>query len=151
MNKVLQKLSVRPETLTKIKSLQSRQLQLLKLKSDLTAELEVLNGNALVKGKIDQFKPQKLDMSEQLSIIRKEKQVAVKEALKTQEYVTKEINELKVLLGDIEQARPIDQLTVDDVAKAYPPLDSIVEKMAKRGQWKVPGYYEKFGEFSVGF
>ena len=52
---------------------------------------------------------------------------------------------------NIENARPIDQLTVDDVSLAYPQLDSIVEKMSKRGQWRVPGYYEKFGEFSIGF
>jgi F-type H+-transporting ATPase subunit d len=151
MNKVLQKLSVRPETLSKIKAIQSRQLQLLKMKSDLTAELQTLNGHAMVKGKVSDFKPQRLDMNEQLNIIRKEKQIAIQEALKTQEFVTKEIKELQVLLGDIEQARPIDQLTVDDVANAYPQLDSIVEKMAKRGQWKVPGYYEKFGEFAIGF
>jgi hypothetical protein len=49
---------------------------------------------------------------------------------------------LKQLLVNIENAKPIDQILVDDVAKAYPKLDQTVEKMAKRGQWKVPGYYE---------
>jgi F-type H+-transporting ATPase subunit d len=44
-----------------------------------------------------------------------------------------------------------ERMQVEDVAAAYPEIDSIVEKMAKRGQWNVPGYYEKFGEYYLGF
>lgn len=51
---------------------------------------------------------------------------------------------------NIQNARPIDQLLVDDIAKAYPKLDETVEKMAKRGQWRVPGYYEKWIIFNIG-
>ncbi|KAJ1550222.1 ATP synthase d subunit [Cladochytrium tenue] len=53
------------------------------------------------------------------------------------------MQELKDLLVNIETARPVDQLTVGDVSKADPTLDKNVEKMVKRGQWLVPGYYEK--------
>ena len=40
---------------------------------------------------------------------------------------------------------------MDDVVKALPEIDQRVEKMVKRGQWHVPGYDEKFGNFGVGF
>jgi F-type H+-transporting ATPase subunit d len=40
---------------------------------------------------------------------------------------------------------------VDDVVNAYPEIDNTVATMAKRGQWRVPGYYERFGEFCIGF
>ncbi len=62
-----------------------------------------------------------------------------------------ELQELSQLLQNIETARPVDQLTVDDVANALPEVDINTAKLAKRGQWIVPGYYEKFGEFKVGF
>ncbi|KAJ3084944.1 ATP synthase d subunit, partial [Quaeritorhiza haematococci] len=72
-------------------------------------------------------------------------------AEKTAEKVGAELTELQELLTNIETARPVDQLTVDDVTKAMPEIDTTVEKMAKRGQWILPGYYEKFGEFKLGF
>lgn len=55
--------------------------------------------------------------------------------------------DLKTLLDNIENSRPIEQLTLDDVAKAYPQIDATVAKMAARGQWRVPGYYEKYYSF----
>jgi F-type H+-transporting ATPase subunit d len=53
------------------------------------------------------------------------------------------MDELKEMLKNIDTARPIDQMTVRDVSIAYPELDQVVEKMVRRGQWRVPGYYEK--------
>ena len=72
-------------------------------------------------------------------------------AEKTAKKIDAELVELKELLAEINTARPVDQLTVDDVAKADPTIDANVEKMVKRAQWKVPGYYEKFGDFAIGF
>ncbi|KAJ3195622.1 ATP synthase d subunit [Irineochytrium annulatum] len=140
------------------------------------------------------FRPATYDLTEQLRMIEQQELKAVRNyyscslslmvckvaaAERTQKKVNTELTELNQLLTNIETARPVDQLTVrptffvlvcltrgqvDDVAKAYPELDSIVEKMVKRGQWRVPGYYEKyalrfclvliacrFGEFNVGF
>ena len=45
------------------------------------------------------------------------------------------------ILREIADANMIEK--VEDVSKAYPELDAIVEKMVKRGQWNPPGYYEK--------
>merc|ERR1712000_389073 len=52
-------------------------------------------------------------------------------------------------LKTIEDARPFEQLTLDDVAKARPEITKTVEKMVSQGKWTVPGYTEKFGNLSA--
>lgn len=54
--------------------------------------------------------------------------------------------DLKEMLTNIETARPLEHLNVDDVAKILPEIDQRTAELAHRGQWIVPGYYEKFGE-----
>jgi F-type H+-transporting ATPase subunit d len=103
------------------------------------------------KKSFDSFNPKKLDLESTLKSIGVEETAAVKSAKETSAAVEKELKELKQLMVDIESARPIEQLTVDDVSKAIPDLDAKVEKMVKRGQWNPPKYYETFGEFKIGF
>ncbi len=146
---------MRSETLKKIAQFKQKQTALLKMKQDLLVTLPSYNlqNKQVLKNAqeaLERFTPTKLDISQELNTLSKLRVQAVQDAQKTQEMLAKEMTELQLLLKDIEEARPIDQLTVDDIAKASD-LDEKVEKMAKRGQWKVPGYYEKFGEFSVGF
>ncbi|KAJ3130889.1 ATP synthase d subunit [Physocladia obscura] len=97
------------------------------------------------------YQPRAYSLAEQLRAIDAQEAKAVAAAQATEARINQELAELKDLLVNIETARPIDQLTVDDVVQAVPEIDAVVEKMAKRNQWRVPGYYEKFGEFRVGF
>jgi F-type H+-transporting ATPase subunit d len=103
------------------------------------------------KKSFESFKPKKLDLDATLKSIAQEEAAANKSAKETSAAVEKELTELKQLVVDIESARPVDQLTVDDVSKAIPDLDAKVERMVKRGQWNPPKYYETFGEFKIGF
>lgn len=43
-------------------------------------------------------------------------------------------------LANIQEARPFEDLTVDEVAKARPEITKAVETMIKKGKWTVPGY-----------
>jgi len=56
-----------------------------------------------------------------------------------------ELKDLKATLGNIEGARPFDQLTTGDVLQARPEIAKTIEEMVKKGKWTVPGYDEKFG------
>lgn len=58
---------------------------------------------------------------------------------------------MKKLWSDIDNTLPVDELVVSDIEKAYPDFDKTFDKLLRRGQWRIPGYYEKFGEFHVGF
>lgn len=57
--------------------------------------------------------------------------------------VDQELQALQATLKDIESARPFDELTTSDVAKARPEITKAVEEMVKNGKWTTPGYGEK--------
>ena len=95
---------------------------------------------------VSSFQPVTIDVSKNIEIFE---QKAIENAQLAEKSVTKEIAELKATLKDIESARPFDQLTVDDVAKARPDLDDKTAYMVKNGKWVVPGYREKFGDLAA--
>lgn len=65
-------------------------------------------------------------------------------AAKTANNVNKELTLLQETLSNIQKARPIEDLTVQDVLIACPEIEKKVEKMVENGQWSVPGYKEVF-------
>ncbi|KAI8896167.1 hypothetical protein BC833DRAFT_615421 [Globomyces pollinis-pini] len=154
---------LRPETAAAITSFRSRHAAILKTVTELR-ELDAQKINfdnyknlknqsvlAEAKKSLDSYKPVVYDVSAQIKVIEAERLKAIAAAKLTEEKVNVELKEMKELLVHIETARPIEELNVEDIVKAHPSLDATVEKMCKRGQWRVPGYYEKFGEFQVGF
>lgn len=102
-----------------------------------------------VKSKVAGFKAATYDVSKTLKTIDIFEKKAVENAKLTEKSVADEIAQLNSTLKDIEGARPFDQLTVEDVAKARPDLDEKVTYMVKNGKWEVPGYKEKFGDLTV--
>ncbi|KAK6903154.1 hypothetical protein I203_108417 [Kwoniella mangroviensis CBS 8507] len=74
---------------------------------------------------------------------------AVAAAKETVNKIQTEQSSLQATLSNIQDARPFEDLTVDEVAKARPEINKAVETMIKKGKWSVPGYREKFGEFSL--
>lgn len=95
------------------------------------------------------FKPTTYDVSKTLKTIDIFEQKAIENAKLTEKSVLAEIEQLQATLKDIEGARPFDQLTVEDIAKARPDLDEKVTYMVQNGKWEVPGYKEKFGDLTV--
>ncbi|RKO99171.1 hypothetical protein CXG81DRAFT_14886 [Caulochytrium protostelioides] len=156
---------LRPETTAAVGAFRRRHADLLKRVDDLKAKDAAgidfaayraqLKQNAGVVAAAEKsfkaFKPATIDLAEQLKVIDAEEKKAVAAAKQTAAQVHTELTEMKQMLQDIESARPVDQLTVDDIAKAYPELVPTAEKMVKRGQWVVPGYQAKFGDFALGF
>lgn len=98
---------------------------------------------------VSAFKPVTYDVSKTLKTIDMFEQKAVENAKLTEKSVLDEVKQLQETLKDIEGARPFDQLTVDDVAKARPDLDEKVTYMVKNSKWEVPTYKEKFGDLTV--
>ncbi|ORX93264.1 putative ATP7-F1F0-ATPase complex, FO D subunit [Basidiobolus meristosporus CBS 931.73] len=95
------------------------------------------------------FKPVKYNLDAQLKVISAFEEKAVQKAQFTAKQLDLEVADLKETIKNIEQARPIEDLTVDDVIKAKPEIPAVVEDMIKKGNWTVPGYNEKFGNLSV--
>ncbi|KAK7972854.1 hypothetical protein PG984_015947 [Apiospora sp. TS-2023a] len=104
---------------------------------------------AEIEKRFKEFKPATYDVSRQLKAIEAFEVEAVKNAELTKEKVDLELKDLSKTLQNIEQARPFDELTVDEVAAAEPSIDEKTAKLVSKGRWNVPGYKEKFGDLSV--
>ncbi|CUS10632.1 unnamed protein product [Tuber aestivum] len=95
------------------------------------------------------FKPATYDLNKQLKTIEAFEAEAVKNAEATKGRVDVELQELEKTLKNIEEARPFEDLTVDDIARARPDIDTRTADMVSKGRWMPAGYKEKFGELSV--
>lgn len=86
------------------------------------------------------FKPATYDVSAQIKAIDQFEAKAVENAQTTAKTIDNELSDLQATLQNIEQARPFDDLTVEDVMKARPDIQKNVETMVKKGRWVIPGY-----------
>lgn len=86
------------------------------------------------------FQPKTYDVDKQVRSIEAFEQIAVKNAEDTKSKVEVELKSLEKALGDIEGARPWDEMTVDEVTKAAPEIDEYTERLVKKGRWMPPGY-----------
>lgn len=102
-----------------------------------------------IEGFCQKYQPVTIDSSKQIHTIESFQEHALANAQATEKLVQNELTTLKQTLQNIENARPFDELTVDDLVKAKPEIDAKVEEMVKRGKWEVPGYAEKFGGLNV--
>ncbi|KAF2197290.1 NAC-domain-containing protein [Delitschia confertaspora ATCC 74209] len=112
----------------------------------------VLKNTAIVdeiEKSFNSFKPQTIDVSRQIKAIEAFEAQALKSAEETKSVVDQELKDLEKTLKNIEDARPFEQLTVDEVAAAQPDIDMRTEQLVSKGRWAVPGYKEKFGDLSV--
>ncbi|KAG6901881.1 hypothetical protein C0995_007005 [Termitomyces sp. Mi166 len=98
---------------------------------------------------LKEFKPVSYDVGAHIKAIETFEAKAVEKAKETEQKIDVELKELQATLANIEEARPFDQLTVEDVGKAHPRLIEVVETMVKKGKWTVPGYKEKFGDLNL--
>ncbi|TDL29772.1 ATP synthase d subunit [Rickenella mellea] len=95
------------------------------------------------------FKPITYDVSAHMKAIEVFEAKAVENARQTEVKIDEELKDLQATLANIEDARPFEDLTVDDVGAAHPHIVKTVETMMKKGKWTVPGYKEKFGDLNL--
>ncbi|KIL68175.1 hypothetical protein M378DRAFT_100843 [Amanita muscaria Koide BX008] len=98
---------------------------------------------------VKDFKPESYDVNSHIKAIETFEAKAVVSAKETELKIDAELQTLQKTLADIEEARPFEQLTAEDVGKAHPRLVETVDTMLKKGKWTVPGYKEKFGDLNM--
>ncbi|KAI9809334.1 MAG: ATP synthase d subunit [Sarcosagium campestre] len=102
-----------------------------------------------IENHVKTFKPVTYDVGRQIKAIEAFEAQAVKNAEETKGTVDLEIKTLEKTLQNIEEARPFEDLTVDDVAAAEPAIDKRTTQLVTKGRWTVPGYKETFGDLSI--
>lgn len=103
----------------------------------------VLKNQAIVdeiEKRFNAFQPATYDLNRQLKAIEAFEVEAIKNAEATKEKVDLELKDLDKTLRNIEEARPFEDLTVDEVAAAEPSIDEKTSKLVSKGRWSVPGY-----------
>ncbi|KAI0079764.1 ATP synthase d subunit [Panus rudis PR-1116 ss-1] len=98
---------------------------------------------------LKEFKPVTYDVNAHLKAIETFESKAVAKAQETSEKIDVELKDLQATLANIEDARPFEDLSAEDVGNAHPRITEAVETMLKKGKWTVPGYKEKFGDLSL--
>jgi len=159
--KVTASLSLRGQTVSSLQAFKKRnddarrrvqQLSELPTTVDFAQYRRVLKNTAVVdemERRFKAFRPATYDVGRQLKAIEAFEVEAVRNAEATREKVDLELKDLEKTLENIEDARPFEDLTVDEVAAAEPSIDEKTAKLVSRGRWSVPGYKEKFGDLSV--
>ncbi|KAJ9096362.1 hypothetical protein QFC21_005183 [Naganishia friedmannii] len=98
---------------------------------------------------LSEFKPVSYDVAKFTSAIDAFEGRAVEAAKATVNKISSEEKDLQSTLSNIQDARPFEDLTITEIAEAQPQITHAVETMIQKGKWTVPGYREKFGEFSL--
>ncbi|KAI0314207.1 ATP synthase d subunit [Amylostereum chailletii] len=98
---------------------------------------------------LGEFKPVTYDVTAHIKAIETFEAKAVTKAKETEAKIDVELKDLQATLSNIEEARPFEDLTLDDVGKAHPRILETAETMVKKGKWTIPGYKEKFGDLSL--
>ncbi|SPN99787.1 probable ATP synthase subunit d, mitochondrial [Cephalotrichum gorgonifer] len=118
-------------------------LQELPTEVDFAHYRSVLKNQAVVdeiEKRFATFKPVTYDVNRQLKAIEAFEVEAVKNAEATKDQVNMELQDLEKTLKNIEEARPFEDLTVDEIAAAEPSIDEKTAKLVAKGRWVVPGY-----------
>lgn len=93
-----------------------------------------------IENHFKQFKPVTYDVGRQIKAIEAFENQAVKNAEETKGKVDLELRDLEKTLKNIEEARPFEDLTVDEVVAARPDIDERTAQLVSKGRWQVPGY-----------
>ncbi|KAF2458366.1 hypothetical protein BDY21DRAFT_414711 [Lineolata rhizophorae] len=159
--KVPQQLGLKGSTATSLQAFKKRhddalrKLNMLKEQSqtvDFARYRSTLKNTAVVdeiERHFKAFKPTTYDVNRQIKAIEAFEAQAVKSAEETKSVVDSELKDLEKTLKNIEEARPFEDLTVDEVATAQPQIDEKTASLVSKGKWGVPGYNEKFGNLSL--
>ncbi|KAH8105510.1 ATP synthase d subunit [Cristinia sonorae] len=159
--RIYSSLGLGKETVAALQAFRKRHMDAQRIQSQLaaqstTVDLEhyrsVLKNKAVVdeaEKLLREFKPVTYDVSSHIKAIETFETKAVAKAQETAEKIDVELKDLQATLANIEEARPFEELTAEDVGNAHPRIREAVETMMKKGKWTVPGYREKFGDLSL--
>ncbi|KZW03894.1 mitochondrial ATP synthase [Exidia glandulosa HHB12029] len=119
---------------------------------DIAYYRSVLKNQAVVdqaEKALKDFKPVTYDVAAHIKAIEAFEGKAVEKAELTVAKIDEELKDLQATLANIEEARPFEDLTVDDVGNAHPAIFKAADTALTKGKWTVPGYNEKFGNLSL--
>jgi len=159
--RIYSRLGLSKETVASLQSFRKRHTEAQRIHAQLSTQpttvdishyRSVLRNQAVIdeaENTLKSFKPVTYDVQAHVKAIESFEAKAVAKAQETSTKIDEELKALQATLQNIEQARPFEDLTVEEVGEAHPHLTHTVETMVKKGKWTVPGYKEKFGDLAL--
>ncbi|KAI8871866.1 mitochondrial ATP synthase [Ramicandelaber brevisporus] len=95
------------------------------------------------------FKPTEYDVAGRLKVVSAFEQTATEQTTTKVAEIKNSLKDLEEAIANIETARPVHQITAEDVIKANPKILEATQEAINKGDWNVPGYTEKFGNMSA--
>ncbi|KIO23219.1 hypothetical protein M407DRAFT_244855 [Tulasnella calospora MUT 4182] len=154
-------LNLGKETVASLQAFRKRHTEAMRVNSQLKtthAPVDIAHYRSVLKNQaivdeaekiLKNYKPVTYDVGEHVKAIEAFEVKAVSKAEETAQKIDAELKDLQATLANIEEARPFEELTVDDVGLARPEVLKATETMISKGKWSVPGYKEKFGDLSL--
>ncbi|KAL8826096.1 MAG: hypothetical protein Q9191_004013, partial [Dirinaria sp. TL-2023a] len=93
-----------------------------------------------IEQQFKQFKPATYDVNRQLKAIEAFEAQAVRGAEETKAKVDGELKTLDVALKNIQNTRPWEDISLNEIVAAKPELEKKTIELVSRGRWGVPGY-----------
>ncbi|KAH8118515.1 ATP synthase d subunit [Phellopilus nigrolimitatus] len=159
--RIYSKLNLGKETIASLQAFRKRHADAQRVTSQLASQpttvdfaryRSVLKNTAIVDEAekiLKEFKPVTYDVGAHVNAIEAFEAKALENAKATEIKIDEELKDLQATLANIEEVRPFDELTVNDVGNAHPEITKAVETMVQKGKWTVPGYKEKFGDLTL--
>ncbi|OLY83120.1 ATP synthase subunit d, mitochondrial [Smittium mucronatum] len=159
--KVSSVLSKRPEITKSLMSLNKkyqdvdRELSALreqKLDIDFNHYRGILKNKQIVtemESKLKNYKITSLDTAPALALLAEFEKNATASATEYASELTVKLSGLKETVDNINNARPVEDMTTADVVEARPETLTEVQEMVSKGEYDVPGYDAKFPNISL--
>ncbi|PJF16573.1 hypothetical protein PSACC_03574 [Paramicrosporidium saccamoebae] len=88
-----------------------------------------------MEGKVKGFQPTKTDYSDKLKVLENEKQTQLQEASAFLNKLEGDVQALKAQLDKLRSAKPVEQMTVDDVYELNPEYKEKIYTAIKNDNW----------------
>jgi len=159
--RIYSSLGLGKETIAALQAFRKRHADAQRIQSQFASQpttVDLAHYRSIIKNKaivdeaeklLSDFKPVTYDVNTHIKAIETFETKAIAKAKETEVKIDEELKELQATLANIEDARPFEDLTANDVAEAHPRIVEAVENMIKKGKWTVPGYKEKFGDLNL--
>ncbi|ODQ63612.1 mitochondrial ATP synthase [Nadsonia fulvescens var. elongata DSM 6958] len=100
---------------------------------------------AEIESAFNSFKPVTYDVAKQIKTIEAFEAKAVENAQLTESKVADELAELQKAVDLVKDAKPFEQLTLDELDTASDVVHKKTVERVSQHKWNVPGYEETFG------
>ncbi|KAJ1499107.1 ATP synthase d subunit [Coelomomyces lativittatus] len=95
------------------------------------------------------YVPSAFPLEAQFKVIQAFQTISLEKAAETERQLQEQLKDLNETLKNIKEARPVEELSMEDIVQAVPSIDATVTQRSKNHDWIHKDFEKKFGDFSL--